>query len=325
MCYRHFSFITIVLAVYIITIRTQYKVQTQFAVLKTLTFIVRIVRNVICAKAHHFEKAVIFMLCGVKGKRISCIFAAVLMSVTLCCMPVSATVDGDVDNSVVVTDADAEEYTEGVQAETGGPGGAKSASMQEIGEVLSDAMTINSEELQAGAKLASPLAKLIRTCISVVMALLSVFILANSIWDIVCISVRPLCQRVATGQINSEDLPSKMAAWASHDALVAIQKAGAANGVPTGGASPAGNFGAGSINNFGPTAMGGFGTPMSGAPAPSVPKAKQILPIYFRKRLVFLVLFGVCLAIFCTSTFTDLGLQLGSWIAEKIGSVNIGG
>lgn len=267
----------------------------------------------------------IFMLCGVKGKRISCIFAAVLMSVTLCCMSVSATVDGDVDNAVVVTDADAEVDTEGSQAEAGTPGGKDGASMQEIGDVLSDAMTIDSEELQTGAKLAAPIARLIRTCISVVMALLSVIILANSIWDIVCISVRPLCQRVASGQINSDDLPSKMAAWASHDALVAIQKAGAASGTPAGGTPAAGNFGSTPMNGFGAPSMGGFGAPMAGAPAPSVPKAKQILPIYFRKRLVFLVLFGVCLAIFCTSTFTDLGLQLGSWIAEKIGSVSIGG
>ena len=268
----------------------------------------------------------IFMLCGVRGKRISCIFAAVLLSLTLCCMPVAATVVGNTDDTTsAVTDEYTEESADDTQTESGVSDGSKGASMQEIGDVLSDAMTIDSEELQTGAKLAAPIARLIRTCISVVMALLSVIILANSIWDIVCISVRPLCQRVANGQINSDDLPSKMAAWASHDALVAIQKAGAASGTPAGGTPVAGNFGSTPMNGFGSPSMGGFGASMAGAAAPSVPKAKQILPIYFRKRLVFLVLFGVCLAIFCTSTFTDLGLQLGSWIAEKIGSVNIGG
>lgn len=236
-------------------------------------------------------------------------------------MPVAATVTDAIDDSYTVVESEDAAYAEDSTA--GGSSGDK-ASMQEVSDILTDAMTINSDELEQGAKIAAPIARLVRICISIVMGLLSVLILANSIWDIVCISVRPLCQKVLTGQTNSEDIMSKMAAWASHDALVAIQKAGAAQAPATGAqAASAGGFGA--SGGFG--APGGFGTSggFGGQATQAVPKAKQILPIYFRKRVVFLVLFGVCLAIFCTSTFTDLGLQIGTWVAEKVSGVTIGG
>lgn len=239
-------------------------------------------------------------------------------------MPVAATVTDVIDDANAVVETNDEMPYDDTFGVTGN---GDKADMQEVSDILTDAMTINSEELEQGAKMVAPLARLIRIIISAVMALLSVLILANSIWDIVCISVRPLCQKVLTGQTNSDDIMSKMAAWASHDALVAIQKAGATQGgaptAPAGGFGGPGGFG-GSGGFGGPGGFGGQGG-FGGAPAtPAAPKAKQILPIYFRKRLVFLILFGVCLAIFCTSTFTDLGLQIGTWIAEKVSGVSIG-
>ena len=63
-----------------------------------------------------------------------------------------------------------------------------------------------------------------------------------------------------------------------------------------------------------PQAQGG--NPMMGQPAAPV-RTKSIIVSYFKKRLIFLVLMGVCIAVFATTTFTDLGLKLGSFIVEK--------
>lgn len=67
-----------------------------------------------------------------------------------------------------------------------------------------------------------------------------------------------------------------------------------------------------------PQAQGG--NPMMGQPAAPI-RTKSIIVSYFKKRLIFLVLMGVCIAVFATTTFTDLGLKLGSFIVEKANGI----
>lgn len=62
------------------------------------------------------------------------------------------------------------------------------------------------------------------------------------------------------------------------------------------------------------------GMNMMSAPAPA-PKTKMVLTTYFKKRVIFLIMMGVCVAVFATTTFTDLGLKLGMLIVEKVSGV----
>lgn len=45
---------------------------------------------------------------------------------------------------------------------------------------------------------------------------------------------------------------------------------------------------------------------------------KSMVVSYMKKRALFLVLFGVCVVLFSTTVFTDLGIRLGSWMLRLI-------
>lgn len=244
-------------------------------------------------------------------KKVLGVLLSGLMVVSAMSITVSATMDESSGNDDVVYE---EGYEDG--AEEG-----SSSEEGDVGTVITDTMTVTDEELAKGAELVAPAAKAIRTVIAAVIALLSVVVVASSIYDVLCISIRPICQRVPTAgtQQGEQDLLTKMATWASQDAVVAIQQAGVVGGAQTSGGSGMG------MPGMGMSGMGMSGMGMSGMGGKAqVPKAKQILPIYLRKRAVFLVVFGVCLVVFCSVAFTNLGLDIGNWIVEHVSNITIG-
>ena len=83
-------------------------------------------------------------------------------------MPVAATVTDVIDDTNAVVDTN-DEMSDDAAFEVTGDG--DKADMQEVSDILTDAMTINSAELEQGAKMVAPLARLIRIIISAVMCL----------------------------------------------------------------------------------------------------------------------------------------------------------
>lgn len=71
-----------------------------------------------------------------------------------------------------------------------------------------------------------------------------------------------------------------------------------------------------SMGGFG----GGFGGGMGGQQ--EQPKAKSIIVSYFKKRVIFLVLFGVCALLLSTTLFTDIGINLGTWVMNRLLGLN---
>ena len=45
---------------------------------------------------------------------------------------------------------------------------------------------------------------------------------------------------------------------------------------------------------------------------------KMVVAGYFKKRSIFLVLFGICVVLFTSTVFTDLGVNLGMWVLSKV-------
>jgi hypothetical protein len=240
----------------------------------------------------------------------------VLLTGLLVLSAMSITVSATMDEASVTEDVVYEEgYDEGYEE---GTEEGNSTDEGDVGTVITDTMTVTEDELAKGAELVAPAAKAIRTVIAAVIALLSVVIVASSIYDVLCISIRPICQRVPTAgnQQGEQDLLTKMASWASNDAVVAIQQAGVVGGGQNTGGAGMGMPGMG---------MSGMGMGMPGMGGKSqVPKTKQILPIYLRKRAVFLVVFGICLVVFCSVAFTNLGLDIGNWVVQHVSNITIG-
>lgn len=92
-----------------------------------------------------------------------------------------------------------------------------------------------------------------------------------------------------TGQGEEADMTGFTHRWISDDALAAVREA------------------QGGMVGSQPGMMGGMGGGQPSEP----PKVKSILLLYFKKRLVFYVLFGVCVTVFSTTVLTNLGVVIG--------------
>lgn len=98
--------------------------------------------------------------------------------------------------------------------------------------------------------------------------------------------------------------------WISDEAKAAVSES-----QPQQGGGGMGGFGGG-MGGFG----GGFGGGMGGSSEP--PKAKTVILSYFKKRVVFLILFGVCALLLSTTLFTDIGINIGTWIMNRLLGIN---
>lgn len=69
---------------------------------------------------------------------------------------------------------------------------------------------------------------------------------------------------------------------------------------------------------------GGMGGPMGGQQQQG---GKSVIMSYLKKRTVFLIMFAICVILFTSTVFTDLGLKLGmlllEWITGASGSIPI--
>ncbi|MNV40173.1 hypothetical protein D3C71_1317740 [compost metagenome] len=103
----------------------------------------------------------------------------------------------------------------------------------------------------------------------------------------------------------------------SDEAVAAVSASQASTG---GGGGFGGGFGGGGFGGGGFGGMGGFG----GSGGASAEKAPSAVKVYLKKRVVFLVVFGVCIVLFSTMVFTDIGLKLGLQILEKLTGLESG-
>lgn len=217
-------------------------------------------------------------------------------------------------------------------------------------EVLYGQTAITQEDAKEAARLAAPVVKVIRIAMSLILAILPVLMLFSSIVDIVCLTISPLRKAIMT---TSDDggagaggagmgmggmgmgmggmgmggmgggaaaapmgFAAKIAQFASKEAQETAREC---SGAPAAGG--AGGMGMGGMGGYGGMGMGMGG--MGGGAAAAAPSPKNLLITYFKKRTVFLVVFGVCVVVFSCTAFTDLGLQLGAWIVEKVAGISL--
>ena len=97
--------------------------------------------------------------------------------------------------------------------------------------------------------------------------------------------------------------------WVSDEALAAVM---AMSPQPQ-----AGGMGMGGM-------MGGMGGMMGGMGAAPAPQPMgSVIMSYMKKRSFFLIAFGVCVVIFTTSVFTDLGVKIGMVMLSWLSSINM--
>lgn len=162
---------------------------------------------------------------------------------------------------------------------------------------------IDDESSAEAQRIASPWTKVIRVIISVILLLLTAALFLITVLDLVYIGVpfvrkwlgggedSSSSNRFGYGDTTSQD-KSGIGRIVSDEAIAAVQAASGSNG---GG----GEFGSTSQKT----------------------SKKSTIISYLKKRVVFLVVFGICAVLLFGTTFTDLGLKLGEWIANFVGGL----
>lgn len=201
---------------------------------------------------------------------------------------------------------------------------------EETFQTLYGDTVISQEEAEQAAKIAAPAVKIVRVVMSVILAILPILILFNCVVDLLCLTISPLRKAMMTtagseggagaggmggmggmpgmgggmpgmggGAPQPQGILQTLAQWASKEAIDTVTEC-----IPTGGGM-----------GMGMGAMGGMG-------APAAPKTKSLLVTYFKKKVIMLVVFGVCLVAFSCTAFTDLGLQAGAWLVNQVGGIS---
>lgn len=199
-----------------------------------------------------------------------------------------------------------------------------------VADGLADAFrqsAVDNNDLKEATALTAPAVKFIRTCISIVLAMFSAFLGFITVLDLLYIMVPPVRNALSGGQGGSSQQPmgggmgmhggfgggygggyggsmgmgatqqkSGMMRFVSDEAIAALNESTGQQG---------GNMG------------GGFGMGMG---AQQQPKAKVVILSYAKKRAFALVCFFACLVLFTSTVFSDVGLYIGQWLVDTIGS-----
>ena len=98
------------------------------------------------------------------------------------------------------------------------------------------------------------------------------------------------------------------------------QQSATSGGSSFGGSSFGGSSFGGS--SFGGSSFGGGMGASSNSSGDNSPKTKSVLAVYFKKRIVFMILLGVCVITLTSSIFLDTGINLAEWFIKIMNSVN---
>lgn len=195
-----------------------------------------------------------------------------------------------------------------------------------------DAARVDNDDLASATKFASPFVKAVKYIIAVITAIFTVLLGLVTMLDLLYLAVPPirgiLCkeQPQAAGGMGSmgmgrmgmggmggmggapQPAQSGIGRFVSDEAVAALAEAtqqaqGAAGGM--------GGMGMG-------MGMGGMGMGMGGMGGQQQvkPKTKSVILTYLKKRAFAVIMFVVCLVLFTSTLFTDLGLYIGQWIVD---------
>lgn len=196
-----------------------------------------------------------------------------------------------------------------------------------------DAARVDNDDLASATKFASPFVKVVKYIIAVITAIFTVLLGLVTMLDLLYLAVPPirniLCNeqpqaaggmgggmgmggmgmgRMGMGGMGGAQQPAQsgIGRFVSDEAVAALAEAtqqaqGAAGGM--------GGMGMG-------MGMGGMGMGGMGGQQQVKPKTKSVILTYLKKRAFAVIMFVVCLVLFTSTLFTDLGLYIGQWIVD---------
>lgn len=222
--------------------------------------------------------------------------------------------------------ASAEEGSNLGALDTSTSSSASTNSGSDLGSAIAEAnknIAPSEEDIAKASETVQPVIKIVNYGIGIVLGLLGTALIAITVLDIVYIVSPSAVRNIGSnsqpvgGGMMGQAQPAQATGFAaiiSDDCKAALAESGAS--APVGGAAPMGGVGFGSgAMGFGSGAMG-FG---GGAMTPAAqPKAKNVIKLYMKKRIMTFVFIGVCLVVLTCTCFLDVGLKFGTWAVNLI-------
>lgn len=220
-------------------------------------------------------------------------------------------------------------------SQNAGSNGTGDESFDSISDYMRNHDAVTSEDMAKAKKMTSPITKLIGTLIGIIMTITSTLIFLVTALDLMYIAVpftrsflNPAGQvsggiggmgmggmggmrggMGGMGAMGGGGQPAGTKKWVSDEAVAALMATQPQQG---------GGMGGMGMGMGGMGAMGGMNP--NQAPAGS----KSVIGAYFKKRIVFIVIFAIASVILMSSLLTDCGLNLAE-LLYKIGAMFNGG
>lgn len=225
-------------------------------------------------------------------------FFVVLIVGCILAVPVSAT--NDMDGLTGGNTAQEQQVDQGGSRDAGA-----------LGDALQNYNPITDDNMNQAKALANPITNIIGNIIGAIVLLTASGIFLITALDLAYIAM-PFTRPLLTSKHQ----------LVSDEALAAVGGAGSGQqaggmGSPMGGGmgSPMGGMG---------SPMGGMGSPMGGGMGAGQQKqsTKSVITTYFKKRVVFMVIFAVATVILTSSILTGVGINLAALLTEIIEKLN---
>lgn len=221
-------------------------------------------------------------------------FFVVLIVGCILAVPVSAT--NDMDGLTGGNTAQEQQVDQGSNSRDAGA----------LGDALQNYNPITDDNMSQAQALANPITNIIGNIIGAIVLLTAAGIFLITALDLAYIAM-PFTRPLLTSKHQ----------LVSDEALAAV--GGASGGQQAGGmGSPMGGMG---------SPMGGMGSPMGspmggGMGGQQKQSTKSVITAYFKKRVVFMVIFAVATVILTSSILTGVGINLAALLTEIINKLN---
>lgn len=218
----------------------------------------------------------------------------------------------------------------GSSGTSSGGGTIPSGEPSTVGGFFKGYNPVTADDMKNGQYYAAPFVSFFGTIVGFTMAIVVAWMAVQTAVDLLYWAIPPLRGILAKqnptagnggmggmgmGGMQQRQSSSKLPIFVSDDMLQAMAEGGnvSSQGGINGGMGM-GGFGGGMVG-FG----GGMGMNMSMQQQESKP---HILTAYFKKRLLSLVIFGVCIAVLFSSALMDTGINLGAFLIKLINFFN---
>lgn len=221
-------------------------------------------------------------------------FFVVLIIGCILAVPVSAT--NDMDGLTGGNTAQGQQVDQGSNSRDAGA----------LGDALQNYNPITDDNMSQAQALANPITNIVGNIIGAIVLLTAAGIFLVTALDLAYIAM-PFTRPLLTSKHQ----------LVSDEALAAV--GGASGGQQAGGmGSPMGGMG---------SPMGGMGSPMGspmggGMGGQQKQSTKSVITTYFKKRVVFMVIFAVATVILTSSILTGVGINLAALLTEIIDKLN---